>query len=160
MIIRLATEFDSQKLKQIRLESLRESPDAFGWSYALAAKLTDDEWKQRASGKDYPKFFLALENENPVGIIGCAIDRQEYCLISMWVESTSRRTGVAELLMDALFSHAKKTGYNKITLMVAPENKAACGLYAKRGFVFTEVREPLESNPKIMVQKMQMTLAN
>ena len=81
-------------------------------------------------------------------------------MISMWVEPTSRRTGVAELLMDELFSHAKKTGYNKVTLMVAPENKPACGLYAKRGFVFVDVKEPLESNPKIMVQKMQMAWPN
>ena len=160
MIIRLSTESDWQKLKQIRLESLRESPDAFGWSYALAAKLTDDEWSARASGKDYPKFFLALENEKPVGIIGCVIDKQEYCLISMWVAPASRNLGVGKQLVDELFLHAKESGYNKISLMVAPENKSACRLYAKCGFEFVDVKEPLESNPKIMVQKMQVTLFN
>jgi hypothetical protein len=76
MQIRLTSADDWQKLKSIRLASLKESPDTFGWSYALAAKLTDDEWKERASGLSYPKFFLAFENEKPVGIKsianGCA----------------------------------------------------------------------------------------
>lgn len=160
MIVRPTAADDWQRLKSIRLASLQESPDAFGRRYALAAKLTDDEWKARAAGLSYPKFFLALENDEPVGIIGCVIDKQEYCLISMWVAPTSRRRGVAELLMDELFLHAKKSGYYKVSLMVAPENKPACRLYARRGFVFVDVQEPLESNPKIVVQKMQMALSN
>lgn len=160
MIIRQTTESDWQKLKLIRLESLQESPDAFGWSYALAAKLTDDEWKQRAAGLTYPKFFLALENENPIGIIGCVIDKQEYCLISMWVESAARRLGIAELLMGELFAHAKKIGYNKISLMASPANKPACLLYSKHGFVFVDVTESLESNPAIVVQRMEARIAD
>jgi ribosomal protein S18 acetylase RimI-like enzyme len=158
MQIRLTSADDWQKLKSIRLASLKKSPNTFGWSYALAAKLTDDEWKERASGLSYPKFFLAFENEKPVGIIGCVIEKQECCLISMWVEPSSRRLGIAKLLMDELFAHAKKSGYNKVSLMVAPKNKLACQLYSKRGFVFVDVTEPLESNPAILVQKMQASI--
>jgi ribosomal protein S18 acetylase RimI-like enzyme len=46
----------------------------------------------------------------------------------------------------------------KVSLMVAPENKPACQLYSKRGFVFVDVTEPLESNPAILVQKMEASI--
>ncbi len=159
MLVRLTSVDDWEKLKAIRLASLQESPDAFGWSYALAAKLTDDEWKQRAAGLTYPKFFLALENEKPVGIIGCVIVQQEYGLISMWVEPASRNLGIGKQLIDELFLLAKESGYNKISLMVAPENKSACRLYSNCGFVFVDVTEPLESNAAIVVQRMEVKIS-
>lgn len=158
MIIRQTTEADWQKLRQIRLESLLESPKAFSWTHSLASQLTESDWRKRAAAADYPIFFFALENEHPVGLIGGVIENSEFNLISMWVAPTSRGRGVGELLVATLKIHARKTGFDKMGLLVSPENKPASHFYLKQGFVFLDPAEALPKDDK-MSQKMAMKIS-
>jgi ribosomal protein S18 acetylase RimI-like enzyme len=159
IIVRQVTIDDWQKLKRIRLQSLAESPEAFALTYATAAQFTDNDWKLRATVSSFPTFFIALADENPVGIIGGVIVDQEYTLISMWVTPTSRGQDVARKLVDALRQHAMALGYGKMVLMVSPENKRASHFYLKQGFIFLDETDRLESNPEIILQKMAMKIS-
>lgn len=61
---------DWRRLKQVRLAALLDTPTALGVSYTTAAAYTETQWRARAASLAGPEFWLALEGDNPVGMIG------------------------------------------------------------------------------------------
>jgi ribosomal protein S18 acetylase RimI-like enzyme len=155
MDIRLTEEKDWKLLKQIRLAALLDTPTAFGVSYQTAAHYTDEQWKERASSGNGTQFWLAIEDDKPVGMIGAAVSQaNRYNLIGMWVEPAARGSSVANQLVDAVKSRAMSRGYDRVFLDVSPDNARAANFYLRQGFTFMEEWEPLESHPHIRVQTM------
>lgn len=77
-------------LRQIRLAALLDTPTAFGFSYQNAAVYTDEQWKVKASSTG-TAFWLAFENDRPVGMTSAAVSNaQRFNLIGMWVEPAAR----------------------------------------------------------------------
>jgi ribosomal protein S18 acetylase RimI-like enzyme len=152
--IQQTTEADWLDLKTIRLQSLAESPKAFGLAYEVASAYTDDQWRDRAGNRTPPMYFVARNEEGPVGLIGGVKAKAEFNLIAMWVAPSHRGLGVGRALVAKVLSIAASRGESEVCLFVSPLNKAACALYEGMGFCFTQHFEPLESYPKIMVQRM------
>lgn len=156
MIIRPTTEDDWTTLKTIRLAALRDAPTAFGVDYATAEANSDEQWRNRAAGRGPARFFMAIEDDEAVGLIaGIADHAGETELIAMWVRPESRGLGVADRLVDAVKQMAIANGHARVLLDVSPENARAAGFYRKQGFVFLPEWEPLASHPSITVQKME-----
>ena len=156
MKIRATEERDWMILKKIRLESLLDTPTAFGVSYQTATTNSDEQWQNRASPKALPKFWLAFKDDNEVGIIGSGIDQADrYNLIAMWVKPGARGLGIAKHLVDAVKSDAISKKFKKVFLDVSPENLKAVQFYKKNGFVFIDEKQPLDSHPSIMIQSME-----
>jgi ribosomal protein S18 acetylase RimI-like enzyme len=156
MNIRATEKSDWLILKEIRLAALRDTPTAFGVRYQTAITNSDEQWKERASAKTHPKFWLAFKGEQTIGMIGAGVDQRErYNLIAMWVEPKSRGLGVAEHLVNTVKSDSIKSGFKQIFLDVSPENLRACRFYKKHGFVFNGEEQPLASHPDIMVHTME-----
>ena len=154
IIVRKTNEDDWLDLKNIRLSSLKDAPKAFGSTFAKAAKISDQEWRDRAGNRMALTYFMAYLNASSVGLIGGAVQAGEYSLISMWVSPDHRRKGVGELLVDAVFRHAHEQGFAEVVLAVSQENKAASALYQKKGFTFVQHYERLANHPEILYQKM------
>ena len=154
MKIVVLTETGWEDLKEIRLSSLKESPEAFGLSYREAREYTAEEWMHRASGKRGPRFILAYVGKAAAGIIGGVLTNGEYELISMWVSPKFRRNGVGSRLVDALKEYAAEQGHSEIILRVSASNISACQLYSKCGFSVVGQDGPLASNNDIILQKM------
>ncbi|MNE18135.1 Acetyltransferase (GNAT) family protein [compost metagenome] len=155
MIVREANTQDWACLKSVRLEALLDAPTAFGVSYETAASYTDERWKALASVDSNPRFWMALDGNHPVGMIGASVDKTGcFNLIGMWIRSPYRGSGVAQRLVDRVKEHALERGHNCIVLDVSPENKRAAQFYVRQGFVFIEQFEPLASHPHIQVQTM------
>lgn len=152
--VRKTNEEDWLNLKQIRLSSLKDAPKAFGSTYAKAATISDQEWRDRAGNRMALTYFMAYLNSNSVGLIGGAMQAGEYSLISMWVSPEHRRKGVGEHLIDAVFHHAHEEGFAEVVLAVSQENKAASLLYQKKGFNFVQHYERLANHPEIIYQRM------
>ncbi|WP_233998825.1 GNAT family N-acetyltransferase [Microbulbifer pacificus] len=128
------TESDWKSLKKIRLESLLDSPDAFGLAYHDAKEISDKKWKSIASEVNGLKFFLARCNGEDVGLVGGIHTEGQYELVSMWVKPEKRNGGIGVSLVKELLGHAKSQGFASVILNVSLKNKAAYSLYSKVGF--------------------------
>ncbi|MCE1118732.1 MULTISPECIES: GNAT family N-acetyltransferase [Pseudomonas] len=154
MEIRLTTMQDWQRLKQVRLAALVDTPTAFGVSYQTAARYTDEQWQKRASSTG-TAFWLAVLGDEPLGMVGAAVsDAGRFNLIGMWVDPAARGSGAAAGLVEAVKARALQCGYDRVFLDVSPENTRAASFYLKQGFAFLDEWEALESHPQITVQTM------
>lgn len=142
-------------LKNVRLASLRDSPNAFGVPYDAAAEYSDEEWMARASGEAGPVFFIAYEAGRPIGLVGGIYANGEYELISMWVAPEHRRSGVAKQLVEALKDRAVEDAYDVVILKVSPDNASACQLYSRCGFRAVGVAGELISDGEVYLQRME-----
>lgn len=158
--IRQTTDSDWLDLKTLRMQSLMESPTAFGLSYEAVSKYTDQQWQERAGNRTPPMYFIARQNGASIGLIGAVKANNQFNLIAMWVVPEHRGSGVGKALVEKVLSIAASRGESEVSLFVSPLNQAACGLYEKAGFRFTEQVEPLESHPEILVQRMSVDISS
>lgn len=159
MEIRLTQATDWRLLKQVRLAALLDTPTAFGVSYQTAADYTDEQWKDRASSAAGTEFWLAIEHDKPLGMIGGGVSQtNRYNLIGMWVEPAARGSGLATRLVEAVKSRATGKGHDRVFLDVSPDNARAANFYLKQGFSFMDEWEQLVSHPHIRVQTMLWTI--
>jgi ribosomal protein S18 acetylase RimI-like enzyme len=153
--VRACTEGDWAALKAVRIASLVDAPDAFGLTLKSANAYTDAQWRDRAAGRTVASYFLAFDGGRAIGLIGGHVDdKGEYNLIAMWVDPASRGTPAATMLVDRIKQLARERGHAQVVLAVSPDNLRAAQFYRKQGFAFLPDREPLDSNPAIMLQKM------
>lgn len=161
MVIRLTQTQDWMLLKHVRLAALLDSPAAFGVSHETAANYTDAQWQERASSAIGTKFWLAIKEGKPVGMIGAALSQtHRYNLIGMWIAPDFRGSGAAAQLVRAVKHQALQDGHECVYLDVSPDNARASSFYLKQGFVFMDEWEPLASHPHIKVQTMQCAVRN
>ena len=150
-LVRETTTADWRAWRDIRLQALRDAPDAFGSTFAEQRKLGEAHWRQRAAGGG---LFLAWVPEvsaaEPAGMAG---GYQEVPgtveLISMFVRPQARGRGVGEALIDAVIGWAREQDATCVHLWVTETNKPARLLYERRGFSLTAERQPLPSNPAL-----------
>ena len=161
MDIRLTQTKDWIFLKQVRLAALLDTPTAFGVSYQTAANYSDAQWKERAASVAGPQFWLAIEEDTTVAMIGGGLSQaKRYNLIGMWVEPAARGSGLATRLVEAVKSRAIQQGHDCVYLDVSADNARASNFYLKQGFAFIDEWEPLASHPHILVQTMLWTSRN
>ncbi len=135
---------DEARLKQIRLRSLLDAPDAFGSTHEEVAARPPESWTQQI---DDLTTFLAVIAGNDVGIVrGCRDDDnpKRMWLISMWVDPAARGNGVGDALVKTLIDWAKTSDATEMVLEVGGHNAPARGLYLRMGFEETGVVRRVE----------------
>jgi ribosomal protein S18 acetylase RimI-like enzyme len=128
---------DAVRFRTIRLASLQDAPDAFGSTYADAAKRTLEGWAEQLT--TLPTFVAVLAGED-VGVARGGVDhdrKDSAYLLSMWVAPKARGKGAGDALVDAVVGWAKASGFTRVVLDVADHNRPAIALYARKGFVPT-----------------------
>ena len=150
MVLVRATALDDwQAMREIRLEGLRDAPDAFGSTYARDAAFEPAEWHRRAA-RDGSFFAFIPGLDVPAGLAGgYEEDTGVVELISMFVRPAARGHGVGEALVDAVVAWAKDKGAALVHLWVTESNQPAVRLYERCGFTVTPERQPLPSNPAL-----------
>lgn len=151
-MIRRITTGDVDVYRGVRLRALRDSPSAFGSTYAAEALRPRSEWLMRASAAatgDARVTFLAFDGDECVGLAGgydddLGADKQ---LISMWVAPSHRGKGIATELIDAVLAWAGGAGARTVGLWVTRGNDRALRFYEKAGFRVTGDVQPLPSDP-------------
>lgn len=133
--------------KEIRLRALRDSPTAFGSTYAQEAQLSDDEWLARAAAchTETTAGFLALDGPSAIGIARATPDDEDADVVwveSMWVAPTHRRAGVGRLLINQVIAWTSGRGARVLKLCVTSHNDAAIRFYQSVGFSPTGRTEP------------------
>jgi ribosomal protein S18 acetylase RimI-like enzyme len=151
VLVRETVMADWQAWRDIRLQALRDAPDAFSSVYADQVRLGEDHWRQRVSGGG---LFLAYVPEvsasEPAGMAGGYQEVPGVVeLISMFVRSQARGRGVGEALIDAVIGWGRARDATSVHLWVTETNKNARLLYERCGFIVTAERQPLPSNPAL-----------
>jgi ribosomal protein S18 acetylase RimI-like enzyme len=135
LVIKQLTTGDGERLRALRLRSLRDAPDAFGTTLEEAASWSPDTWNRQLQQH---ATFVACARGTDVGLVRGALHDQfpdTGYLISMWVAPEARRQGIGSALVDAVAQWARTKGLARLLLDVGEHNTAAIALYARNGFV-------------------------
>lgn len=152
-------------LRELRLKSLLDAPEAFGQRYANAAAEPESEWRSaaRASANgDRRAWFLARGDDagaTEVGLVQARRRPPADCLVfSMWVAPDARRTGVGKALIDAIAEWARGWGGQRIVLWVFGANEGALRFYERLGFKLLPEGPDAESGQAFGALAMELAL--
>ncbi|HET6625280.1 MAG TPA: GNAT family N-acetyltransferase [Nocardioidaceae bacterium] len=133
-----------QAWRDIRLRSLRESPDAFGSTVERERAFTEVDWKRRAGGPG--PAVLAFRGGDPVAMgAGWPYEPGKLMIVAMWTDPRLRGRGIGRRILDELVGWAREAGLRP-DLWVADANPAARGVYEAYGFVANGESAPLRED--------------
>ena len=126
--------------REVRLEALKESPDAFLSKYEDALQRSDDSWGKQcdASSCGSVKATFIIEDVEPLALAAIYRDNDSSTqgeLLQMWVSPKLRGSGAAKNLLNSLFKWAAESGLLKVRAEVNRANGQALSFYKKFGFV-------------------------
>ena len=141
--------------RELRLAALADAPRAFGSTLAREEAMAPADWRTRLTQRST---FAA---RTPHGLVGTAAgipgDAAGHAeLVGMWVHPGWRRRGVGGLLVGAVIDWAAAGSYRALDLWVAVGNDAAEALYARLGFVRTDVTQPVHEDDPTRLE-LEMT---
>jgi RimJ/RimL family protein N-acetyltransferase len=139
-VIRRLNPGEAALYRALRLEALRESPEAFATTYEAAVARDDDSWIQQADGSAQGPdraTFVVIAASQPAGIAAIYRDAGDTTvgeLIQMWIAPEHRGGPLASDLLEALLDWAARQGFGRIRAGVTPGNQRALRFYQKCGF--------------------------
>ncbi len=151
VLVREVTAGDAEAFRDIRLEALRDAPEAFGSTYAREVAFAEADWQRRiARGGNFLGYLPEASATEPAGLIGgYQEDPETVELVSMYVRPRARGRGVGEALIATVIDWAAARNATFVHLWVTEPNKPARLLYERCGFTPTGERQPLPSNPAL-----------
>jgi GNAT superfamily N-acetyltransferase len=141
---------DAAAFQALRLRALRESPEAFGSSYAEDQALSLEAVAERLTAARAPArraVFGAFNGEDLVGVTGCMQHakvkaRHTAIVWGMYVSPEQRGRGLGRRLLEAIIDEARTwPDVDRLTLTVVERAGRARQLYRVMGFE-TYGREP------------------
>ncbi len=151
--VRQATGDDWATWRDLRLRALRDSPDAFGSTYAREAAFTEATWRGRAGGAAGPA-ALAFVGGTAVGIGGGYRDLPgRLHVVAMWTDPAWRGHGVGRSVLLWLAGWAHEHGL-RAHLDVEAGNAGARRLYEACGFEATGETRPIRDGSDLLVERM------
>lgn len=135
--VRRAMAGDEPVLRELRLQALSESPQAFGSTYERELARTTEDWKRWLS----PGVTFLLEASGVArGLVAGVRDPQDHSvvyLMAMWVHPDFRGTGAAGALVESVVAWAAQEGATVVRLQVFESNHRALRCYERAGFRLT-----------------------
>lgn len=139
MEIRLLTPSDADCYFRIRLEALKNNPEAFAVSYEEEKSQTAQKYKERFQAEG-SFTFGAFEGDQLVGTITLVKEtlyklRHRANIFAMYVAQDRRGLGIGKKLLEAAINKARELdGVEQIYLTVVATNLPAKRLYSSFGF--------------------------
>jgi ribosomal protein S18 acetylase RimI-like enzyme len=149
VLIRPAAPSDWEAVRDIRLRSLREEPDAYASDYLTETRFEPDAWKQRLATAASQ---LAFDDDHALVGIATGLDTGDgdTYVVGMYVAPAARGSGCAQQLLDAIVELAVRRQRKRLVLEVADSNVRAIRFYRSYGFVATGRRRSLGRDPGII----------
>ncbi len=126
-----------ERVKALRLASLREDPQSFFKLLSEEIGLTEADWRSRL---ETATTWVAMLNRVDVGLVTSSPDWDNpdaAHLSGLWVAHQARRSGAAQALSQAVIVRARAAGFGRVVLWVASANVGADRLYTGLGFTRT-----------------------
>jgi GNAT superfamily N-acetyltransferase len=150
--------------RDLRLQALRDSPDAFSSRYEHEDARDDSDWAARISAavtSTSAQVLIAYQHTQPCGLVWCkSLDAEPPVveLFQMWVAPSSRGTGAGRALLDAATAWAVSRGAQRVCLGVTLADSPAMQLYQSSGFRPVGEPEPLRQGSALTSQSMELHL--
>lgn len=145
--------------RRVRLESLKESPEAFASTHESALARAEESWSSQAdasaTGNDRATFVVLADQ--PIGLAALYRDetRSEVGeLIQVWISPEHRNGSLATELMDTVFGWAASNGFDTIRAEVTSVNGRALRFYEKCGFVRQVADNNAVDQNRILIKKV------
>ncbi len=141
--VRALSEDEWDEYRSIRLEALRESPEAFVATYAEEEQYDEDFWRLRMRRSQR---LLAEVDGEAVGTASVGFSEEEDHvaeLFGLWVTPSLRGTGLATKLVAAGAKAAQEAGRTHLTYWVGTDNARAVAFASGYGFRPTDKRRPV-----------------
>jgi len=136
-----------RRLRDIRLESLRINPEAFGADYEVVRNFDEQQWREVFDRLSYTVAHLDGKDVSVMSIENLEGDFGATCWIGgCWSDPAHRGKGALRTMFAFLDHHAVERGWQKQGLGVWMDNFSAIAAYEKLGFV--SMGEPQESTRK------------
>lgn len=153
MDVRVLGGDDWPAWRDIRLEALRESPEAFAATYAHEREFTEDLWRSRLEDPEAVS-VLAAGDLRPEGMAAGFQDLPDFLHVgAMWVDPARRGRGVSHALLGAIEAWAGPRRL-RLHLDVSTLNGAARRSYERFGFVVTGETSPLRDGSSDLKERM------
>ncbi|MEJ3404612.1 GNAT family N-acetyltransferase [Rathayibacter sp. YIM 133350] len=158
--VRATTEDDWANYRDIRIEMLTDSPDAFFTTLADVVDRGEAFWRERVSGaSSFTVAAVDTDDDRWLGVMTGVIasvmtDAPESAvpqLVGVYVRPEARGAGVADALLEAIESWARVRG-DALHLEVHDGNSRAVAFYARRGFELTGRSTPHPRRPGAEVE--------
>lgn len=149
---------DALALREIRLESLADSPDAYGETYEHCASWSEEVWAQKANEWN---FYLAELDGRIVGLArGERHDERPDAryLFAMYVAPSARGGEVAVRLVDTVCAWAAADGADALYLYVSSAAARARAFYLKVGFHASGARVAMDRDERLVCDEMRRDL--
>jgi GNAT superfamily N-acetyltransferase len=144
--------------RDVRLQALLDSPNAFGSTYEEEADRTD---AATSSGRD--RVLFARVGESVCGLVWCKLSSAEpraANVFQMWVDAASRGMGAGRALLEGAIDWAERVGARQINLGVTAAETPAMRLYLACGFRPAGELEPLRESSGLLVQPMSLVVGS
>lgn len=147
-MIRLLEPGDAQQYMELRLEGLKENPEAFATSYEEVVQNKNAVQQFEENLRLATSYNLgAFEDGRLIGMVTLFPETKEKLkhkatLFAMYVTPVKRGKGIAAALLEKTIQQARDIkGIKKINLSVVSINQGAKSLYKKYGFETFGVEE-------------------
>jgi GNAT superfamily N-acetyltransferase len=159
------TETDWQRVRDLRLEMLRDTPIAFMETVEAAEANSEAVWRMRAnrgSTPDSVQLVAVDAGGRWVGTMSGIVDRFQVggpLLVGVFVSPSfrGREAGVTDALLDAVEEWARAHG-STLTLHVHEDNDRAIAFYRRRGYGLTGRTIPYNLDPTKNELEMRRTV--
>jgi len=164
LTIRELIESDWRTYRELRLWSLRDSPDAFDSTYEDEEQWSDDIWRSGFTCEESGSLQLPLIAElNGIAIglaWGVVMDRNDLQahLNQMWVSPSARGMGIGHKLMLRVIDWARDLDLDAIVLSVPTSNPKAMHFYRAAGFQPDGKLVELREGTELTAQPMRLEL--
>jgi len=127
---------DSALYRSIRLEALKQNPEAFGSTFELESERPPSWFEATLSRTDVFGAFLEGTLAGMAGFITPESSKRAHkgVLWAMYVRPAARNSGLGRRLVESVLTHARER-VEAVQLTVVSENEAARRLYRTLGFI-------------------------
>ena len=162
MRIRPTTREEWERVRDLRLRSLSDAPDAFGSTLEREGGLGESGWIDWIEGWEGATnaMFVAERGEDWIGMaVGSRTGEEaDGHLYGMWVDPSWRKQGIGARLVEAVIGWARSWGAGTLILGVTEFNDGAAGFYERLGFADTGERYPLREQSPLVCRVLRRPL--
>jgi GNAT superfamily N-acetyltransferase len=136
MTVRRVSAGEWERLRELRLQALADSPDAFLITLEESLQQTDADWRDWTTRSATSSVSAVFVDDAFAGMAGGFVQESgDVMLFGMWVAPERRGSGLAEELALAVVEWARGVGVPRVTLWVVRSNGRAHRFYERLGFV-------------------------
>jgi GNAT superfamily N-acetyltransferase len=156
---------EGRLLRDLRLRSLADAPEAFGQTVAEAATRPAEDWSQqaRAASEGGRRAWFLAEDDIDGRVVGLVQGRrrppEDVLIFSMWVDPGARMSGAGRALLGTLGEWARGWGARRAVLWVFSVNEGAIRFYERLGFRRVESGPDAESGASWGTFAMELDLS-